>query len=147
MAKRIWGLIAVLGLGLVLAPPPAAQGGASHGGGLRAPVGKSAVHARAAHGFGARGLHRRDPGVPFAAWWGAPWYGGTYEHDSTGTVVINDRTSYSQPFYFGGPYPPPFAAPEPKRIDVIVYRPGCRSDSQTVPWPDGKEHTITMVRC
>ena len=32
------------------------------------------------------------------------------------------------------------------RYQVYVYRPGCSSETVTVPWDDGKEHSINIVR-
>ena len=40
------------------------------------------------------------------------------------------------------------AGGDPARIvPIVIYRPSCGSETQTVPWRDGREHAITIVRC
>jgi hypothetical protein len=163
MAKRIWAAsFVILGTGLMLASDVSAgghRGPAGHGA-LQAPVGKTVARARATHAFkGAGRLHHRHFGLPLTGWWTNGWYGGAYDpsndtmlHD--GPALAYDRPAFADtvpsypPVYSGGPYPAPYApAPARRPLDVIVYRPGCSSETQTVLWSDGKDRTITMVRC
>jgi len=163
MAKRIFAAscIAILGTGLMLAPQVWAggrgpSGGHTHGSApaaLRAPVGKTVAHARAHHAFRDARLHHRRAFTPlWNGWWNAGCYGG-YCDPST-TALPSDRLLQAEPapsypsFYTGGPYVAPYAAPaDPKPAHVIVYRPGCSSETQTIPWSDGKDRPITIVRC
>jgi hypothetical protein len=161
MAKRICGagFIAILGIGLMVAPAVWAGSGAfggHHGGtpaGLRAPIGKTVAHPRAVHAFrGAARLHNHRAGHRRLGLWNTGWYGGYY--DPANYTMLHDRPAYSEPaalpygsIYTGGPYPAPIAAPVQKPVDVIVYRPGCDSHTQIIPWSDGKDRAITMVRC
>jgi hypothetical protein len=165
MAKRILAgnFVVILAAGSLIAPEALARGRGPSGGpmtaphALHAPVGKTVTHTRAHLGLRAARLdRRRDLGLPLAGWWGSGWYGGYY--DPSNYTMLHDRPALAEPFlptavpsypplYSGGPYPAPFAAPVQKPVDVIVYRPGCSSETETIPWSDGKERAITMVRC
>jgi hypothetical protein len=163
MAKRIWAasFIAILGAGSMLASDVAAGGhrAAIGAGALHAPVGKTVARAQTSHAFrGAARLHHRHSGLPLTGWWTNGWYGGTYPSNDAmlhnGFASAYDRPAFADtvpsypPVYSGGPYLASYAAPPARRpLDVIVYRPGCSSETQTVPWSDGKDRTITMVRC
>jgi hypothetical protein len=163
MAKRMWAasFIAILGTGLMLASDVSAGGlgghrGAPGMGGLRAPVGKTVAHHGRAHarfnGASARLHHHRNFRPPLTGWW-TTGYGGYYDSSSSTPTTLDrpidaEPASSYPPVYTGGPYPAPYAAPSvPKPLDVIVYRPGCRSQSETIPWSDGKDRTIAIVRC
>jgi hypothetical protein len=162
MAKRILaaGFVVMLAGVVAVAPeafaagrgPTGGRGSAPHG--LQAPVGKTVVHARAHLGMrdAARLNHRRALTPLWNGWWNTCWYGGCTEPSST--TIVNDRAALTEPgasygptYYSGGPYPLPYTLPTPKPLDVIVYRPGCSTQAETVPWSDGKERTIAMVRC
>ena len=163
MAKRIWAasFIAILGAGSMLASDVSAGGhrAATGAGALHAPVGKTVARARATHAFkGAARLHHRHLGLPVTGWWTNGWYGSYDPSNDTmlpnGSAPAYDRPAFADtvpsypPVYSGGPYPAPYAAPPARRsLDVIVYRPGCSSETQTILWSDGKDRTITMVRC
>jgi hypothetical protein len=45
--------------------------------------------------------------------------------------------------------PPPVAAPEmvSHRVNFIEYHMGCLTETVTVPWNDGKDHSVSIVRC
>ena len=46
------------------------------------------------------------------------------------------------------PYaPPPPAVVTERIVPIVIYRPSCGSQTQTVPWRDGREREITIVRC
>ena len=36
--------------------------------------------------------------------------------------------------------------PEPVKL-IVIYRPSCGTETVTVPWDDGKELTVNIVRC
>ena len=164
MAKRILAAtFVILAAGALIAPEVLAGGRGPSGGhmtpprGLHAPVGKTVAHARSLLGLhhAARHDRRRDLGLPLTGWWGNGGYGGYY--DPSNYTMLHDRPAQTEPFlstvptyppvYSGGPYPAPFAAPVQKPVDVIVYRPGCSAETETLPWSNGKARTITMVRC
>jgi hypothetical protein len=160
MAKRIWGAgaLAIAGVVCMLAPDVWARGGFGGHRGLAAagprPVGKTFVHGHA--GLRRAGVLPHRFGRPLRGWWSTGWYGGYYDPDNY--QLLHDRPGYAEPVYgapvvgspgygapgYGGPAYP---LPAPRIVDVIVYRPGCSSETETVPWRDGKPHTITMVRC
>ncbi len=90
--------------------------------------------------------HRRFVGF------GWPWwpYGPSYE-------PYQAATPYAQPAYpaeTAGPDIYPAASPPPPVSSVvqhvtrvIVVGQGCDRTTETIPWRDGSERTITMVRC
>ena len=157
----IAGAVAVIGIGLTLAPVEtfARPGGMAAGargfhGGFRPGV-RPFVHVpRAATptflgvsgrvGIAQRPLadhHRRVHGFGL----GGPYvYGTFYPLDAAAqTVVVNNQQIVQgQP-----PAAYPAAAPVVERIKVIIYRPaGCDSQTQTVPSKDGDQQ-ITILRC
>ena len=83
---------------------------------------------------------------------GGPWDGvpnldvaqpmGPLSNDFTYTY------KYDVPWDWAHRYPPSFFAspPEPPAPPVF-YRPGCAAQTVTAPGADGKDQTITMVRC
>ena len=78
-----------------------------------------------------------------------PWYDGYYPPDDYGAPY--GATPYlpydvEPPPY--APPPPPLAAPPAiKVIQVIPYRPGCDTEVEKVPWTNGSERSIRIVRC
>jgi len=85
--------------------------------------------------------------------WGSPGYGSYYDptgygptgYDPTGSIAPYDTPP---PAYPAGSYPPAAVAPAHRAImTVIPYRPGCDSQTQKLPWRDGGERSITIVRC
>jgi hypothetical protein len=65
--------------------------------------------------------------------------------------LSNDFTytyKYDVPWDWAHRYPPSFfeSPPEPPAPPVF-YRPGCAAQTVTAPGADGKDQTITMVRC
>jgi hypothetical protein len=136
--------IAILGLGLMLAPEAAfARGGGFAGpralsvsGGIRPPT-FHMRHARPAP------LHHRGwfrYGVPAAAW-GAPyWYGMDY--NPAIYPVSYGRLPDDTPAY-----PVVETAPSPRHISVIVRPSRCNSQTMKVPSESGGERAITVERC
>ena len=55
---------------------------------------------------------------------------------------------YDVPWDWAHRYPPSFFAGPPEASAPIVnYRPGCATQTVTVPGADGKDQTINMIRC
>jgi hypothetical protein len=55
---------------------------------------------------------------------------------------------YDVPWDWAHRYPPSFFAdPAEPPAPPVSYRPGCAAQTVTVPGADGKDQTITMVRC
>jgi hypothetical protein len=93
------------------------------------------------------------------AWSGRPWYDGWYGPSDYGPYDYNGgyygATNYVPPYeppppaYPGPGYPVGGGAPDTaqKVIYVLPYRPGCDSETQKVPGKDGREHSVTIVRC
>ena len=124
---------------------------------VRPPAARSAVQARPP---ASRIVHARPhPGRPFARHHrrfvgvGWPWwpYGPSYE-------PYQATAPYAQPAYLAESAAPDTysAAPPPSPptssvvqhvTSVIVVGQGCDRTIETIPWRDGSEHTITMVRC
>jgi hypothetical protein len=73
----------------------------------------------------------------FPIWWGYPSVLPYYPSD----YVV----PYNEPPYA---YPAIENAPVSERaVPAIIYRPGCRTDTQKVPSEDGGERTINITRC
>jgi hypothetical protein len=145
------GCIAILGVGLVLAPTAtsARSGGFAAGGALsfhgafrptfvrpafappQAVVGNVAAARRPAF-FGSRLRHRRQFGPPPTLWDSAGYAAG-YDQDPLTYPATDDPGAYN--------------APVQPRIVYVPPPPGCRSDSQMVPSETGGQRKITIVRC
>jgi hypothetical protein len=96
-----------------------------------------------------RFLRNRDFGFgwPLSDWGGSPSYQPPYDQTDDGApselaTDVYPRLGYSPMGSIG--YPPTGPAPIPH---VIPYRPGCYSQTQKLPWRDGPERSITIVRC
>jgi hypothetical protein len=61
---------------------------------------------------------------------------------------FNYTYKYDVPWDWAHRYPPSFFAtpPEPP-APPVAFRPGCAAQAVTVPGTDGKDQTISMVRC
>ena len=150
---RAAGCCAVFGAAILLAPVEGAarsgmRGGGAFHGGARFHATPPLVQ-RPASFFGARitthsGYHRGvGVGLGYAGGYSGGWYGTSYSPSNY--VMIHDR-----PLVVNVPAasPPRAAAPAPPPvIQVIKYRPGCASETTTLPGSDGKEQAITIVRC
>jgi hypothetical protein len=112
--------------------------------------GRGLVGSRAAavrsHEFRRRFLrHRRFvwPGV----WSDGSGYEPNYPYypyyDPTGQGAPYDAPAASPT----AGYPTASSAPAERFIYVSPYRPGCDSQTQKLPWRDGGERSITIVRC
>jgi hypothetical protein len=95
--------------------------------------------------------HRRHFGSGFPGYWGAWPYDYGYGDGYTGD---NAALGYGEPYapapspYSGGPYPPATSTPVSKQVIYVVpYRPGCETQTETLPWRNGSEHSIRIVRC
>jgi hypothetical protein len=164
--------VVVLGIGVVLvANETIARSGGGFAGGRSVssfpalhPSGirRGAVGERAAvHSHAFRTPFLRTPflrhrqfgfGWPFAAWDGTPGY-----------QPYPDQAGYGAPSELAAPVYPtvyptlgyspmgslgyPAAGSARTSVYVIPYRPGCNSQSQKLPWRDGGERSITIVRC
>jgi hypothetical protein len=164
MVTRIYtaALIAVFSLGLMLVPNETfgRSGGVSgrsssgfHSSTMRVPIHPLSPNASYLQ-------HRRQFGVGFPLIGSGGVYSyGTYPEPS-------DVTQYNPSVYVIQSNPPPteikqdrppsYANPEivtggsvlgyVNQV-VVVYHPGCSSETVTVPWDDGKEHSVNIVRC
>jgi hypothetical protein len=82
------------------------------------------------------------------------WYDGYYPYDGYGTpygaspYVPSDGLPYEgAPPPYPPPAPPVAAPPVIKVINIIPYRPGCDTEVEKVPWSNGSEKSIRIVRC
>jgi hypothetical protein len=136
------GCVAVVGLGLLLAPDASARPGGFAGGrampaaprAIAAPPGFVLPKAGVVAPFRARPFvgfrHRRQLGSPATVW-------------SSG-----DAGSYVQtPLVYPAGDPNGYGAPDQGRIVYVPPPPGCRSESKTVPSEAGGERKITITRC
>jgi hypothetical protein len=103
-----------------------------------------------AHAFGTPfSRHRRFGHGWQGGWFGGSWYDPYY--DTTGRGQIAPYQPPLPPPYPVAGYPAapyPAAAPIVQRVIYVVpYRPGCDSQTQNLPWRDGHEHSVTIVRC
>ena len=116
----------------------------------------------AGHFFHRRHFFRdRGFGNNLGFWGGSPWYdnnygSGCYDCYSGYSGSPGYGTPYATPSpytsppsaYSGGPYPPAISTPDPKQvIYVLPYRPGCETKTETLPWRNGSEHSVRIVRC
>jgi hypothetical protein len=167
MVTRIYtaALIAVFSLGLMLVPNETfgRSGGVSgrlssgfhpstrstsgfHPSTMRAPIHRPSPNASYLQ-------HRRQFGFGFPLiGWGGVYSYGTYSEPSDATnenpSVYVDQSN--PPSVYINQYSPPSNAEPTSSISdryVYVYRPGCTSETVTVPWEEGKEHSINIVRC
>jgi hypothetical protein len=110
------------------------------------------------HAFRAPFLRHRHFGRGFPGFWGAwPWYDpynygyGSYDGYTGDTGSLGYGAPYAPPPspYTGGPYPPAIAYPDAskKPIYVVPYRPGCDTETETLPWRNGSKHSVRIVRC
>jgi hypothetical protein len=72
-----------------------------------------------------------------------PYYPYYPYYDPTGQGAPYDAPAA----YPTAGYPTASSAPAQRFIHVIPYRPGCDSQTQKLPWRDGGERSITIVRC
>jgi hypothetical protein len=145
--------VARSGGGMIATPPasapavsrPAATRPFIHPG--RAPFINQAVGR--SHAFRTPFLRHRRSGFGWqGGWFGGSWYDPYY--DTTGRGQIAPYEPPPPPYPVAG-YPAtgyPAAAPIVQRVIYVVpYRPGCDSQTQNLPWRDGREHSVTIVRC
>lgn len=136
--------IAILGIGLMLAPVEAfARGGGfaapralSAPGGIRPPA-LRIHHARTAP------LHHRRwfrYGLPLAMWGTPTWYGVP---DSPASYPMPNE----EPLDDLSAYPTAGTGPTPRHISVIARPPTCNSQTMKVRSESGGERAITVTRC
>jgi len=158
MVSRILaGAVALFALGSFAAPIPAsAKGGfAGHAGFAVRPA--IAVHKpffnphgffvpRALlrpHGLGFNWFALRRNRFPSTTWsWGFDAI-GPYAYDYPSYAQTGDASVGAQ----SAPPPPPAAADGAQPRPVVVYRPGCRTQTQTVPSEFSGTRTINITRC
>ena len=148
MMYRIHGaFIASLGVAaLILAPNETFGGsGAAHG------VASASTHS-ISHPSAARSLLRRRGNNVWAFFWpgagdfGGSSYGGEPNVDVTPPTSRDIHTTYTYdvPWDAVHRFPPVVTPPQPV---FRTYVPGCPAQTVTVPWDDGKEQTVSIVRC
>jgi hypothetical protein len=122
------------------------QSRAAHGG-------RSASMHSTAHPSVARSRHHHRGRNAWGLWpaTGSFFYGpANGEPDINVTEPIQNNTRYTCtldiPWDFVHRCPTP-AKPPSKRVVIVPYEPGCSAQHVTVPMGDGKEQTISMVRC
>src|SRR5271169_3079534 len=147
MAYRKYGaLVASLGaVALMLAANETfARSGAAHGGGVASR--HSIAHARLAHAFR---HHRRNNNNNIGTVW--PAFGDYSNGPSTGEPMgelgqpipgdIRNSQAYDIPWDWAHRYPP-IVTPSER-----PYVPSCPSETVTVPGHDGKDQTVSIMRC
>ena len=102
-------------------------------------------------------LHRRNEGNFFPAtggffWDSEPSEGITPSESGppSGPVSgdINYTYKYDVPWDWAHRYPPGFfGSPPASPAPAVSYTPGCPAQTVTVPGADGKDQTVTVVRC
>ena len=102
-------------------------------------------------------LHRRNEGNFFPATGGFFWDSGPSEGITpsesgapSGPVSgdINYTYKYDVPWDWAHRYPPGFfGTPPAPPAPSVSYTPGCPAQTVTVPGADGKDQTVTVVRC
>jgi hypothetical protein len=147
MYKVYAAFIVSLSAALTLASNQAfGQLGAAHGG-VSAST-HSTFHpsvTRSPHHHNRRNIGTFFPGDFF---WG-PWNGQpNVEVTQPISGDIHYTYKFDVPWDWAHRYPPSFFAspPEPPSPPV-AYRPGCPAQTVTVPGADGKDQTVSMVRC
>jgi hypothetical protein len=129
---------------LMARPGPAAPGG------IRAPT--VAHRETGMRRFGHHGVPSRNLFGPGFGWpivtWDEPGY-STYYAPSNYQMLHDLPPEEALPPY--PPYPPPYPVQPPvvteRVIPIVISRPSCGTEKQTVAWRDGSERTITIVRC
>jgi hypothetical protein len=103
-----------------------------------------------------RPLHfqrRRNKGAPWPTTGGAFYYGPTNGEPQLDVTIPADNAhytcTYDIPWDWVHRCPPSVGAsePPPELPPVVPYVRGCPSETVTVPRGDGKEQTVTIVRC
>jgi hypothetical protein len=144
--------ILVMSLGASLAASPALGGPAI----LHAATSAPAMHPRAHPSATARlsnHPHGRYHGNFFPATGGLFWDSTPEEviaPSASGPISddINYTFKYDVPWDWAHRYPPGFfGAPPAAPAPSLSYRPGCPAQTLTVPGADGKDQTVTVVRC
>jgi hypothetical protein len=110
------------------------------------------------HAF--RGSFSRRRGFAGAGIWGdgsgydgswyrpyTPYYDYTGQGGTQGGTYEPPTTTYPRAYPVAGYSAGGVAHPAERPIYVVPYRPGCDSESQRLPWRDGGERAITIVRC
>jgi hypothetical protein len=146
MVSRIYaaGFIVILSLGTMLIPSESF--GRSGGGGGSSSSGFHGSTSSGHHQSAVRSsLNRRRAG------WNLPLYPrgvyspGTYSEPSG---IKNDNSSNQNSSVHVHSAPETVTNPIPVSVyPIVFYRPGCNSQTVTVPWKDGKEHSVNIVRC
>ena len=96
----------------------------------------------------------RRPGNFFPTTGGLVWDSQPSQEAVTPTVTgpisadINTTYKYDVPWDWAHRYPPGFfGTPPAPTARASSYAPGCPAQTMTVPGADGKDQTITVVRC
>ena len=148
---RAGGLVVFFCVSVVLAPDKTFGRGGGGGGrgfaGRSVPIG-SGFHPPAQRpqlhlhqpGFGGPPRHRFGYGfVPLTG------FGGGLDYGAPDYVKPYDQPAEAEPETTGAILTPG-SAPSGFR-PVMVYRPGCQTQTVTVPWEDGDDRSINIVRC
>jgi hypothetical protein len=146
MVSRVYlaGFIVILSLGTMLVSSESF--GRSGGSGGRSSSGF--------HGSTSSGHHRsamRSSLNRRSASWGFPLYGtgyyspGTYSEPAE---ITNNNSSNLNSSVHVHAAPEPVSSSYPVSVyPVVFYHPGCNSQTVTVPWEDGQQRSVNIVRC
>lgn len=165
-------IVLIIGAGAVLGgTEPIARSGGGHAGGAPAAsppaaragairpflhAGRGAVGSRTgmrSHPLRASFFRHRRFGFGSLTTWGGwydPYYGQSYSQPYYDPLShsIPDEAPYPAAGYPAPPYLGTHSSTVAQRaIYVIPYRPGCDSQTQHLPWRDGSERSVTIVRC
>jgi hypothetical protein len=152
---RAGGLVAIFCVGVVLVPGETFGRGGSVGGrsfavrsfgsGFRPPALRQQAQLHPHHqGFGPQ---RRRLGFGFYPFAG---YGGGYYDSGYGPfdyVEPSGQPVAAEPETTGAIPPPPYPYPGAGLRPLMAYRPGCTTQTVTVPSETGGESSINIVRC
>ena len=146
MVSRIYaaGFIVIFSLGTMLIPSESFGRSGGSGGGS-----SSGFHGSSSSGHHKSAvrssLNRRSAG------WGLPLYStGVYSPDtySEPSRITNDNSANQISSVHVHSAPETVTNSIPVSVyPIVFYRPGCNSQTVTVPWKGGKEHSVNIVRC
>jgi hypothetical protein len=149
MYKELYAAL-ILSLGVTAASSHAFGGAVASHGVVSAPM-HSTVHSSVARSPNHH--HGRSAGNFFPATGGFFWDSQPDEGIAppiSGPVSgdINYTYKYDVPWDWAHRYPPGFfGSPPASPVPPVSYTPGCPAQTVTVPGADGKDQTVTVVRC
>ena len=144
MRKVCAALITSLSVALTLASNQAFGQWTSHGGS------SASKHSPHHHRIFPQHHNRRQTFFPgFFGWSSGGFYDDVPNVNAYGLTPDYPRwtCTYDIPWDWVHRCPPIVAAPEPPLVPVVRAQQGCFPQAVTVPGADGKDQTITVVRC